>query len=709
MSFTPFARWRNFTLDNLKALLSVYPDMSQQLSWSEAGDIIENTLNGYKKTAYQQACQFGIEDRSKDKFRVHQYLYTFNDDNLLKYLIFWFKTYCAPNPYVKSDDPPFILYCKLCEDILNSGTYSINFEEFIAQHVGGQSDDIFLNAIKAFGNPIKCKKENNHHILYIEEISINDVKREVEFILSNFNIIEPLSKSEFFERFSYENFCKFYSLDFNDLVKDQLVIELSFDSIRNYAQFLVNYIERVDNFKRLESVLEVADKNIKIKTDDMGDNYLNFVFIRPSSNVYDNADNRTFRDHDYNIHINNEVIVCRLSTQWVGSDLVVKEYNSNYILALINIINQKYGDILNIYESNGKWYLKYIKQNIKFQDFPQYFNSNFAHRYITSLMSKPFIILSGNSGTGKTRIAKAFAQYLEVKLEDNEKNWLLIPVGADWTDNTKILGFYNPLADNGKGKYETSSILRLIELANLPENKDIPFFIILDEMNLSHVERYFADFLSHMETPEIDFILDGYSGSLKYPKNLFIVGTVNIDETTYMFSPKVLDRANVIEFIPEKESVLDLFKTPLNSKDNILVAHTNFAKLFLNKSLDIRNGYSKLNGDMILELQGIFSTLYDLLEKCGYEFSYRTVREIRQYISAAYELTSNANDFNLNSVLDEAIIQKILPKIHGSKREIGELLDELEQLCSDKKLELSLRKVQKMKGKLAKVQYASFI
>ena len=112
---------------------------------------------------------------------------------------------------------------------------------------------------------------------------------------------------------------------------------------------------------------------------------------------------------------------------------------------------------------------------------------------------------------------------------------------------------------------------------------------------------------------------------------------------------------------------------------------------------------------MISELQGIFSTLYDLLEKCGYEFSYRTVREIRQYTSAAYELTNNVNDFNLNSVLDEAIIQKILPKIHGSRREIEELLDELEQFCSDKKLKLSLKKVQKMKGKLAKVQYASFI
>ena len=709
MSFTPFARWRNFTLDNLKALLSVYPDMSQQLSWSEAGEIIENSLSGYKRTAYQQACQFGIEDRSNDKFRVHQYLYTFNDDNLLKYLVFWFKIYCAPNPYVRSDDSPIILYCRICQDILNSETHSINFEDFIAQYTGGHSDDIFLNAVKAFGNPIKYKKENNHHILYIEDTSIDDVKKELDFILSNFNIIEPLSKSEFFERFSYENFCKFYSFDIDNSVANQLVTELSFDSIRNWARFLINYIERVDNFKRLETLFEVTDKKIKINTDDMGENYLNFVFIRPSSNVYDSADNRIFRDYEYNLIINNEVVNCKLSTQWVSTDLVGKEYNANYINALIQLINQQYADVLNIYESNGKWYLKYLKQNLKFEDFSGYFSSRFAHRYITALMSKPFIILSGNSGTGKTRIAKSFAQYLEVKLEDNEKNWILVPVGADWTDNTKILGFYNPLADNGKGKYEKSSILRLIELANLPENKDVPFFIILDEMNLSHVERYFADFLSHMETPEIDFVIDGYSSKLKYPKNLFIVGTVNIDETTYMFSPKVLDRANVIEFIPEKESVLDLFNVPLDSKNNILVAHSNFAKLFLNKSLDIRNGNSKLNDDMIQELQGIFSILYDLLAKCGYEFSYRTVHEIRQYISAAYELYTEVNDFKLNSVVDEAIIQKILPKIHGNRREIGELLEELESFCKEKNLWLSLDKIKKMKGKLVKVQYASFI
>ena len=493
-------------------------------------------------------------------------------------------------------------------------------------------------------------------------------------------------------------------------------------TIKDIAKILIKTLEEIDKFKRISHLFIINDNNIKIDTSNLGGNFLGYVFARAHAKNYNTEGKtktrkrtRVFDDYDFYIEINGSVEKCRLSTEWVGTTLDDPKQMQNYVYALINIINKLYSDVLNVFKSDGKWYLEKMSNlnitadSFTFENLLEPFDTTFAKRYISSLMAKPFVILTGNSGTGKTRIATLFAKFLEVKLGECEKNWILVPVGADWTDNTKILGFYNPLADNGKGKYEKSSILRLIELANLPENKDIPFFIILDEMNLSHVERYFADFLSHMETPEFDFILDGYSGSLKYPKNLFIVGTVNIDETTYMFSPKVLDRANVIEFIPEKESVLDLFKTPLNSKNNILVAHSNFAKLFLNKSLDIRNGYSKLNDDIILELQGIFSTLYDLLEKCGYEFSYRTVREIRQYISAAYELTINESDFNLNSVLDEAIIQKILPKIHGSRREIGELLDELEKFCSDKKLELSFKKIQKMKGKLAKVQYASFI
>lgn len=331
-------------------------------------------------------------------------------------------------------------------------------------------------------------------------------------------------------------------------------------TIKDIAKILIKTLEEIDKFKRISHLFIINDNNIKIDTSNLGGNFLGFVFARAHAKNYNTEGKtktrkrtRVFDDYDFYIEINGSVEKCRLSTEWVGTTLDDPKQNANYVYALINIINKLYSDVLNVFKSDGKWYLEKMSNlnitadSFTFENLLEPFDTTFAKRYISSLMAKPFVILTGNSGTGKTRIATLFAKFLEVKLGECEKNWILVPVGADWTDNTKILGFYNPLADNGKGKYEKSSILRLIELANLPENKDIPFFIILDEMNLSHVERYFADFLSHMETPEFDFILDGYSGSLKYPKNLFIVGTVNIDETTYMFSPKVLDRANVIE------------------------------------------------------------------------------------------------------------------------------------------------------------------
>ena len=101
MSFSPFARFRNFTLDNLKALLDVYPDAARTMEWSEASNEIEQVSRGYKRTSYQQACQFGLEDRGDNRFRIQNYLFTFDDENLKRYLEFWIKTYYAPNPYVK--------------------------------------------------------------------------------------------------------------------------------------------------------------------------------------------------------------------------------------------------------------------------------------------------------------------------------------------------------------------------------------------------------------------------------------------------------------------------------------------------------------------------------------------------------------------------------------------------------------------------------
>lgn len=351
---------------------------------------------------------------------------------------------------------------------------------------------------------------------------------------------------------------------------------------------------------------------------------------------------------------------------------------------------------------------------------PEIFQTDFSRRYITSLLAKPFVILTGNSGTGKTRVSKQFAEYLEWKSEEEKKNWIIVPVGADWTDNAKVLGFYNPLGNDGKGKYEKTGIVELIEEAN--KHRGIPYFIILDEMNLSHVERYFSDFLSHMETPDIPFKLDGYAGELDYPENVFVVGTVNIDETTYMFSPKVLDRANVIEFKPQKDEVMKLFST-VGAASKISPANDGSAEAFLKLAKEIRDGKFDIGEDDKIYYTGadsetartnmdyveeVFSDIYEIIENNDFEFAFRTVKEIRQYISAAYELAEN-KEINLNQTIDEQLFQKVLPKIHGNKKEIGQLLDNLGELCDKNSLVLSRKKIEQMKGKLAKVQYASFI
>lgn len=350
---------------------------------------------------------------------------------------------------------------------------------------------------------------------------------------------------------------------------------------------------------------------------------------------------------------------------------------------------------------------KILKKDFNILDF----STNPLHtRYIHSLLAKPFVILSGNSGTGKTRIATRFAKYLEKKNDSGMTNHLLIPVGADWTDNTKILGYYNPLADNGSGKYEKTDVFRFIERAGA--NPEIPFFLILDEMNLSHVERYFSDFLSKMElldykenSEKVFFDIPGY-GKLELPKNLFITGTVNIDETTYMFSPKVLDRANVIEFKPEMDDVLNnLLET--SSEDEEKVAEPGVAEGFMQLANDIRSGTIPSEVQPILkEMKPILESFYTELEKYGFEFAYRTVKEIRLYAIAAYK-TAEGEKPTATEIADIQILQKILPKIHGNKKQIGTLLEELEKLCEA--LPNSLAKIRQMKDKLNRFQYASFL
>ena len=543
-----------------------------------------------------------------------------------------------------------------------------------------------------------------------------EVHRIIQFIQDYYPIKDKSSKAVFFERYSYSSFCKFYGISTdikegeagnNDATQER--IPLSFENSKECARIIVDDIYKIDSFNRLKDILIVNNKSIKIKTDALGGNYLRFMFSKSSSTLFDaknKGKTRVFTDKDYTILHDGVPESVRLSTEWVSTELGSVGESGNYLRALVAVVNDAYSDVLKIYEEAGKWYLEHIIPAFTYEKLPEEFLTPFGKRYITSLLAKPFVILTGNSGTGKTRIARMFADYLEVRSDDNEKNWVLVPVGADWTDNTKLLGFYNPLADEGRGRYEKTEILRLIERAN--KNRSKPYFIILDEMNLSHVERYFADFLSHMETKNIPFVLDGCKEYVEYPLNLFVVGTVNIDETTYMFSPKVLDRANVIEFKPNENSVLDLFinSTTANS---ITAANNGTAEAFLRLANIVRSGNCNLDDNTLYSVQDLFRQVYKITEKYGFEFAYRTVKEIRRYIAASYEILEDKNSFNLVAAEDEQLIQKILPKIHGNKKEIGQLLEELDTLCEQYNLGLSQEKIKQMKGKLAKVQYASFI
>lgn len=434
-------------------------------------------------------------------------------------------------------------------------------------------------------------------------------------------------------------------------------------------------------------------------------------------NMYENADAnfQVAAIHMFGIEYAQHILEKKFSTSEIIRASGIKESYATELAKGMNIYkcltsgkyNLQYRNLISSVKENGTFS---ISTKIPF-DLSSFSSSPIALRYTASLLAKPFTILTGNSGTGKTRIAMQLASWLIKTTDSGTSNSLVVPVGADWTDNTKILGYFNPLANNGAGDFIKSEVLTFIELAK--DNPKIPFFLILDEMNLSHVERYFSDFLSAMESGKPILLYkkpenceSAVDETITLPKNLFVTGTVNIDETTYMFSPKVLDRANVIEFTPEKEDVLKIFTQKSNIHE-IQPAPDGMAEAFVELSEKVRNFENGPLTDDGADLNGIFGELYDILKPAGFDFAYRTTKEIVLYYCAAKSLN---NELTTLDIIDHQIVQKILPKIHGNKKQIGEPLFKLkEMLAKYEKLTLSQTKVNSMIDKLEKYQYASFI
>lgn len=296
------------------------------------------------------------------------------------------------------------------------------------------------------------------------------------------------------------------------------------------------------------------------------------------------------------------------------------------------------------------------------------YEDKLIQRYACSLMTKPFVILSGLAGSGKTQLALTFAKTL---VEDEKKQLCVVSVGADWTNREPLLGYPNALKENSYVKPENGVLDLLIE-CNKKGNESKPYFLILDEMNLSYVERYFADFLSAMESHEKIPLWkvedDNVPMNISLPKNLFIVGTINVDETTYMFSPKVLDRASVIEFKVSEDDM----NTFLESAPTV-----NIRK--------VAGSASKMSADFVriasntvdisTEANGVLKKFFAQLKTVNAEFGYRTATEIGRFITLSKDV------LGLENAIDAAIVQKLLPKLHGSRKKIVPVLNELWKIC----------------------------
>ncbi len=294
-------------------------------------------------------------------------------------------------------------------------------------------------------------------------------------------------------------------------------------------------------------------------------------------------------------------------------------------------------------------------------------------RFTASLLTKPFVILTGLSGSGKTKLAQAFVKWIC----KGEGQYLIVPVGADWTNREPLMGYPNALKPQEYVKPD-SGVLDLIIQAN--NHPDLPHFLILDEMNLSHVERYFADFLSVMESKEEiplhaeSTVQNGVPAKLKVPSNLFIIGTVNIDETTNMFSPKVLDRANTIEFRVTQEEMANFLS---NIQDINMDALTGKGAGMAKSFLEMAASKDFATTD-IAEINAALIQFFGELKKTGAEFGYRSATEILRLI---HQLSVLDNGLTTNQKIDIAIMQKLLPKLHGSRRKLCPVLETLGSFC----------------------------
>lgn len=446
----------------------------------------------------------------------------------------------------------------------------------------------------------------------------------------------------------------------------------------------------------------------------------------------DNTGRQRYYDNVFYIRGKNVL----LSSEWYDGTGRKPDNKSIFINWLRSFVNSHY--------SNGN--LQARNNGIKI--------NNIYRPYITAIKSKPFLLLAGISGTGKSRIVRELARacWEEGSAEyeaQNPKNFEMVQVKPNWHDSSELIGYVSRVS--GSPVFVAGDFLKFV--AKAWENPDVPYFLCLDEMNLAPVEQYFAEYLSVVESRKADengvittdpilkksgedwyriliselttdknvrdqFLNDG----IAIPQNLIVVGTVNMDETTFSFSRKVLDRAMTIEM-----NEVDLY----GGLDD---RHEKIGKLEAGNLI----GTAVEGVDVYRENKEVCDTALNYLQAVNlnldgtpFKVAYRTRNEFLLYVvnNLPYNKDKDGQEIPQQEViaraLDEITSMKILSRIEGDSDKIGNLLEELgktvsEQLkdisgkdYSEKKNDgekvysVSLAKLKEMEGRL-KSGYTSF-
>ena len=332
--------------------------------------------------------------------------------------------------------------------------------------------------------------------------------------------------------------------------------------------------------------------------------------------------------------------------------------------------------------------------------------------YEAAIKSKPFLLLAGISGTGKSRIVRELARACwDVGSTDfkaqKPKNFEMVQVKPNWHDSSELIGYVSRIGADKDGNgvvFVAGDFLRFV--AKAWENPKIPYFLCLDERNLAPVEQYFAEYLSVIESRKADengnistdpilksdeqwyFNLTAQlthkedirtqfnTEGICIPQNLIVIGTVNMDETTFSFSRKVLDRAMTIEM-----NEVDLYGGLDDRHEKIGKLEAGNLIGTAVEGVDVYRENKEVCDTALKYLQAVNLNL----EGTPFKVAYRTRNEFLLYVvnNLPYNKDSKGNalsqDYVIARALDEITNMKILSRVEGDETKVSaSFLDGLE-------------------------------